>query len=154
MPPLLSSPLSMYSIPVVWLMAMYPMNVKFALIEKTIGYNNLQPRSNTKRLLESANVPREVAERAERLEGAHLNGYEVLPLWVGAVIAGNQVGIDNKTLNITSAGFILLRLLFNYVYINQSTPTVSWIRSALFFSGVGFPMYLFVKAGNILRKSV
>ncbi|EJC98315.1 uncharacterized protein FOMMEDRAFT_23854 [Fomitiporia mediterranea MF3/22] len=154
MPVTLDTPLSIYSIPLVWYTAFYPMNVKFALIDKTIGYNNLQPRANTKRITEDEKVPRDVAERVQRLEGAHLNGNEILPLWIGAVLAGNMAGITNKTLNIASAGFIATRMLYNYVYINQKTVGVSWLRTALFFTSIGFPMYLFVKAGNLLRKAL
>ncbi|KAL5523224.1 hypothetical protein ACEPAF_1491 [Sanghuangporus sanghuang] len=154
---LLNTPLSLYSIPVVWYTSFYPMNVKFALIQKTMGYNkivSLQPRANTKRIMEDPSVPRDVAERVERLEGAHLNGNEILPLWIGAVLAGNMAGISNKTLNIASAGFIATRMLYNYVYINQSTVRASWTRSALFFTSLGFPMYLLVKAGNLVRKAL
>ncbi|KAL5499205.1 hypothetical protein ACEPAH_1723 [Sanghuangporus vaninii] len=150
----LNTPLSLYSIPVVWYTSFYPMNMKFALIQKTVGYNNLQPRANTKRIMENPSVPRDVAERVERLEGAHLNGNEILPLWIGAVLAGNMAGISNKTLNIASAGFIATRMLYNYVYINQSTVRASWTRSALFFTSLGFPMYLLVKAGNLVRKAL
>ncbi|PAV15180.1 zinc C3HC4 type (RING finger) [Pyrrhoderma noxium] len=136
-----------------WYTSFYPMNVKFALIDKTIGYNNVQPRSNTSRMRDDPSVPKEIAEKAERLEGAHLNGNEVLPLWIGAILAGHQAGIDNETLNIASLGFIITRMLYNYVYINQKTMGVSWIRTGIFFTSLSFPMYLFVKAGNILRKT-
>ncbi|KAI5122626.1 hypothetical protein M0805_008715 [Coniferiporia weirii] len=149
----MSVSLSLYSIPVVWFTTFYPMNMKFALIDKTIGYNNLQPRSNTKRLLEDPKVPREIALRAERLEGAHLNGNEVFPLWVAAVLAGNHAGISNGTLNFVSAAFISFRLLYNYVYITQSTSAISWVRSTIFFTSLGFPMYLLIKAGNIVRNA-
>ncbi|THH04393.1 hypothetical protein EW145_g5550 [Phellinidium pouzarii] len=178
----MATPLSLYSIPVVWFTTFHPMNMKVALtllvlkiahmhtlevsteifslslqyflIDKTIGYNNLQPRSNTKRLVEDSCIPREVALRVERLEGAHLNGNEVLPLWIGAVLAGNQAGISNETMNAASVGFIVSRFLYNYVYINHTTSSLSWLRSALFFTGLGFPMYLFVKAGNIVRERI
>lgn len=70
--------------------------------QRLIVAKSLQPRANTKRILESGTVPKDIAERAERMEGAHLvsavhvhhfhlltyqkNGNEMLPLWVGAVV--------------------------------------------------------------------
>ena len=34
-----TSNLSLYSIPLMWLIAFYPMNMKYRLIARTIGYN-------------------------------------------------------------------------------------------------------------------
>jgi len=146
------SPLSLYSIPVVWFTSFYPMNMKFALIDKYMGYNNVQPRANTKKIFESETIPKGVAARAERLEGAHLNGNEILPMWIGAVLAGNFAGVPNETLNTASAVFIALRVTYNYIYTNTTTAPASWFRTAVWFSSMGVPIYLLVKAGNLVRS--
>lgn len=52
-------------------------------------------------------------------------------------LAGNFAGLDQKLLNIASGTFITIRLLFNYLYINQKTDSVAWTRTAAFFSGLG-----------------
>jgi len=126
--------------------------MKFALIDKYLGYNNVQPRANTKKFAENGSVPKEIAERAERLEGAHLNGNEILPMWVGAVLAGNFVGIPNETMNTASALFIGLRVLYNYIYTTHSSMAVSRVRTGVWLSSMGVPIYLLVKAGNIVNS--
>ncbi|EIN08260.1 hypothetical protein PUNSTDRAFT_120682 [Punctularia strigosozonata HHB-11173 SS5] len=151
MPLTIDTPLSFYSIPVVWFTTFYPMNAKFALINKTIGYNNLKPRQNTQVIASDPKVSPETAARAARMEGAHLNGNEMLPLWIGAVLAANFAGLSNRTLNLSSAAFISLRVLYNYFYINQKTEAQSWFRSAIFFAALPIPLTLFIKAANKLR---
>ncbi|KAF8888584.1 hypothetical protein BD779DRAFT_1611294 [Infundibulicybe gibba] len=148
MPVTLSSPLSLYSIPVVWVTAFYPMTMKFLLIDKMMGYNNIQPRSNTDKFVRNKNIHPDIAARAERMEGAHLNGNEAFPLWTAAILAGNFAGIDNRTLNISALGYIAARLLYNHVYINHESGGMSWLRSTIFFSGVAFPITLLIKAAN------
>ncbi|KLO19331.1 hypothetical protein SCHPADRAFT_935405 [Schizopora paradoxa] len=148
----LDSPLSLYSIPVVWFTTFYPMNMKFRLITKHMGYNNCQPRANTKKILESGSVPKDIAARAERLEGAHLNGNEILPMWIGAVLAGNLVGLPNSTLNTASAVFIALRICYNTIYINHTTAGLSNLRTVVWLASMGVPITLFVKAANLLHS--
>jgi len=128
------------------------MNMKFALIDKHAGYDNVQPRANTKKLLENGTISKEIASRAERLEGAHLNGNEILPLWIGAVLAGNFAGISNHTLNVASAIFIALRVSYNYIYTNATTAAASRLRTIVWLLSMGVPLYLLVKSGNIVRS--
>ncbi|TDL22784.1 hypothetical protein BD410DRAFT_788108 [Rickenella mellea] len=146
-----STPLSLYSIPAVWLTSFVPMNLKFSLIARTIGYNNVQPRANTGRMVNNRAVPKDVAAQAERMEGAHLNGNEMLPIWIAAVLAGNQAGVAQETLNSVSVAFIVTRILYNYVYITHTTQLASTLRTGLWSISLSLPMYLIVKAGNILR---
>lgn len=83
-----------------------------AIEQRLIVAKSLQPRANTKRILESGTVPKDIAERAERMEGAHLvsavhvhrfqlltfpkNGNEMLPLWVGAVVRSRCISSSQK----------------------------------------------------------
>ncbi|KAF8518268.1 hypothetical protein BU17DRAFT_48853 [Hysterangium stoloniferum] len=147
---LLSTPLSLYSIPVAYFMAFYPHNAKFSLIARTVGWNNLDPRSHNQETLVKKGMAPELAAKVDRMAAAHQNGNETFPLWAVAVLAANFAGVDTCTLNTVSGGFVLARLLFNYIYINQTTPTASWLRTLTFFSSISLPMYLLVKAGNKL----
>ncbi|KAH6906817.1 hypothetical protein BKA70DRAFT_1287038 [Coprinopsis sp. MPI-PUGE-AT-0042] len=127
----LDSPLSLYSIPVVWL-------VWVTAIQKAIGYNNVQPRSNVTRVLDtSKKISPEVSRRIQRMEGAHMNGNEVLPLWIGG---RNFAGLDNRTLNIAALAFIGLRV----------AGSASWLRSLVFNAASLVHLTLFVKSGNAL----
>ncbi|KAJ7223536.1 hypothetical protein GGX14DRAFT_532176 [Mycena pura] len=147
----LSEPLSLYSIPAVWVTLFAPMTLKFVTIQKLRGYNNVQPRANTSRVAADKNVPREVAARIERMEGAHLNGNENFPLWVAAILAANYAGLDNHTMNVTSIAYVCARVLYNYIYINNETSAQSWLRSLIFMGCTSLPMYLLFAAANKLR---
>ncbi|KAJ7857174.1 hypothetical protein B0H13DRAFT_2672802 [Mycena leptocephala] len=120
--------LSLYSIPAVWLTAFIPVMLKTSTIQKVKGFNNVQPRSNTARVTGDTKIPPDIAGRIERMEGAHFNGNENFPIWVAAVLAGNFAGLDNYTMNVVSIAYICGRMLYNYIYINQSTRAQSSLR--------------------------
>jgi len=81
-----------------------------------------------------------------------LNGNAILPLWIGAVLAGNFAGISNHTLNVASAIFIALRVSYNYIYTNATTAAASRLRTIVWLLSMGVPLYLLVKSGNIVRS--
>jgi uncharacterized MAPEG superfamily protein len=56
-----------------------------------------------------------------RAEGAQQNGFENVGLFASAVVAGNIAGLDNRTLNILSSGYLASRAVYNYIYINNKT---------------------------------
>lgn len=85
----LSSPLSLYSIPVVWFVAFYPAVLKIVLLRKAGGFNNIDPRGNVARLAQKR-VALETATKAARLEASHMNGNETFPLWSIAILAGQK----------------------------------------------------------------
>ncbi|KAJ7854963.1 hypothetical protein B0H14DRAFT_747910 [Mycena olivaceomarginata] len=161
MPITLSSPLSMYSIPAVWLTAFLPVTMKTILIHKSRGYNNLEPRQSTSRIATDKGLPSAVAARILRMEGAHLNGYENLPIWIAAVsycppgpqLAGHIARLDNYTLNVASLLYISGRIAYNYIYINQATELQSWGRTGVYFGSLSLPMYLIFKAAAKIAAS-
>ncbi|KAJ6463454.1 hypothetical protein C8R45DRAFT_1025802 [Mycena sanguinolenta] len=142
----LSSPLSLYSIPAVWLTAFLPVTMKTILIHKTRGYNNVEPRQSTSRIATDKGIPPAIAARILRMEGAHLNGYENLPIWIAAVLAGNIAHLDNYTLNVVSLLYIGGRITYNYIYFNQATEFQSFLRTGVYFGTLSLPMYLIFKA--------
>ncbi|KIM46801.1 hypothetical protein M413DRAFT_440373 [Hebeloma cylindrosporum] len=148
----LSSPLSLYSIPVMWAISHYPSFAKAAILIKAGEHNNLIPRSNIPNLPNKKRISPEVAARLQRMDGAHLNGVENLPFFGLAVLAGNYAGIDNATLNIVSGLYLLWRLVFNYLYLNQTTKTQAALRSLTWLTSLGFPMYLLFKSAYLLHK--
>jgi len=92
------------------------------------------------------NISQDVAARIQRMEGAHLNGNEAFPLWVAAILAGNYAGLENHWLNTMSASYIVVRILYNQVYINHEKPSTSWIRTLIFSVGLSIPLRILVKA--------
>ncbi|PFH49325.1 hypothetical protein AMATHDRAFT_147870 [Amanita thiersii Skay4041] len=126
--PTIASTLSLYSIPVVWFTTWYPHAWALINIQNSIGFTNVQPRNNVARLKENKSLSPQFVARVERMEGAHANGNEILPMWVAGVMAGNMAGLDNTTLNKHALTFIALRLFFNYTYINQGSELRGWFR--------------------------
>ncbi|TFK48898.1 hypothetical protein OE88DRAFT_1663154 [Heliocybe sulcata] len=148
----LSSPLSLYSIPVVWFIAFVNAPLRTVYTRRVTGqFNNVDPRGNAQHLL--AKHP-EAGARVARMDAANANGNEVMPLWVAAVLAGNYAGLDEKTLNVASVAFIALRALYNYIYINQNTQAHGNLRGLTWFTGIGVPLTLLIKAANkVLERS-
>ncbi|KAF8069083.1 hypothetical protein FPV67DRAFT_1669114 [Lyophyllum atratum] len=146
----LSSPLSLFSIPVVWFVGFYPVALKSSLIRRTAGFDNVEPRANVARLAQKKVSP-EIAGRAARLEAAHMNGNEIYPLWGIAVLAANYAKMDNQTLNILSLSFIGLRVLYNFIYANQKNQFHGSIRTLVWMAGTSLPLYILIKAANAVR---
>ncbi|KAF9051324.1 hypothetical protein BJ165DRAFT_1400858 [Panaeolus papilionaceus] len=128
----LDTPLSLFSIPVVWFTAFYPALWKTLALDFTTGYDNVQPRSN----ISNPRLHPEFAKRLERMMGAHNNGNETAPLWFAAVIAGNYAGLDHRWLNKMSTYYVVCRVLYNQVYINHPAVWKGKLRSSLFFISI------------------
>ncbi|KIM86126.1 hypothetical protein PILCRDRAFT_816663 [Piloderma croceum F 1598] len=146
---LMSKNLSLLSIPAVWLTVAFPVALKNITLQNTKGFkfDNVQPRENASRLASAENIPKDLPARIRRMEGAHVNGNENLPLWIGAVLAGNLVGLEHATLNKVAIFYIVGRSLYNYVYINHTTGPQSVLRTAIWWITFSGPMYLLIKAG-------
>lgn len=75
-------------------------------------------------------------------------GFENLGLFAAAVTAGNAAGLPASTLNTLSFSYLLSRVVYNLLYINNETDVAANARSVVFVGGVGLIMTIFVKAGN------
>jgi uncharacterized MAPEG superfamily protein len=71
-------------------------------------------------------------------------------LFASAVVAGNLAGLPATTLNTLTGGYLLSRVIYNIVYINNTSEGMSNVRTAVFLAGVVQIMTLFVKSGNAL----
>ena len=70
------------------------------------------------------------------------------------MVAGNIAGLDTATLNYLGGGYLLSRMAYNMIYINNQTATSGFMRSGAFFAGIVVIMTLFVKAGNKLQPGL
>jgi uncharacterized MAPEG superfamily protein len=86
-----------------------------------------------------------------RAEAAQMNGFENLAFFASAVVAGNLAGLPAATLNMLSGGYIVSRILYNFIYINNTSQAMANTRSIVFASGVGMILTLFIKSGNVLK---
>jgi uncharacterized MAPEG superfamily protein len=91
--------------------------------------------------------------RIVRSEGAQSNGFENLALFAAAVLAGNFAGLPVETLNTLSAGYLVTRVIYNFVYINNTTVAMASARTLVFLVGIGHIFALFIKSGNALRAT-
>lgn len=65
-----------------------------------------------------------------------------------------MAGLDPTTLNYLSGGYMISRIVYNFVYINAETDSAVNLRTAVFLTGIGFVMTLFIKAGGALQEGV
>ncbi|MCJ1427992.1 hypothetical protein MMC29_005899 [Sticta canariensis] len=147
-----SSNLSLYSIPVVWLISLFPALYVGQLASNK--FDNSQPRNSVGKLVNDQSIDSRTKARIARAHGAQLNGFENIGLYAAAVVAGNMAGLDSTTLNYLSGGYVVSRIAYNLVYINAETPRAANLRTGVFLSGVGCVMTLFIKAGGVLQEGV
>ncbi|PMD66727.1 uncharacterized protein K444DRAFT_607048 [Hyaloscypha bicolor E] len=90
-------------------------------------------------------------DRFTRIKGAQQNGFENLGFFAAAVVAGNLAGLSSSTLNGLSAGYVVSRVVYTAVYISNTNPKFSDLRSLLWLIGIGQCITLCVKAGKALQ---
>ncbi|KAF7846300.1 hypothetical protein BT93_L4652 [Corymbia citriodora subsp. variegata] len=138
---------SLYAIPAAWILSLAP---HFYAVQ--LGkFDNRNPRSYTKSLESDQSIDAETKGRIQRAEGAQQNGFENVGLFAAAVVAGNIAKLDNWTLNALTGGYLASRVLYNLLYINNTTDGAANARSAVFVSGIAMIFTLFIKAGNALK---
>ncbi|KAF9528588.1 hypothetical protein CPB83DRAFT_894112 [Crepidotus variabilis] len=148
---LLSTNYSLYSIPAMIGLAYYPSFAKNFTMTNRGAFDNMYPRKNIPKLeaKPNAKIPHELALKLTRMEAAHYNGMECLPLFGLSVLAANYAGVAAEKLNIAAGLFILCRTLYNYVYINQTKASTSVLRSAVWMLSMTFPAYLCFQAAQL-----
>jgi uncharacterized MAPEG superfamily protein len=86
--------------------------------------------------------------RILRAEAASSNGFEGLPVFAAAIVAGNNAGLSTSTLNALSITYILSRVVYNWVYIFLSgNRKYAGLRTPVWLVGLGSALTLFIKAG-------
>ncbi|PMD15456.1 hypothetical protein NA56DRAFT_733632 [Hyaloscypha hepaticicola] len=140
---------SIYAIPAAWVIAFLP---HAYAASQSKSFDNRSPRTYTQTLEQDQTISKANKSRIIRAEAAQTNGFKNLPLFATAVLAGNLAGLPASTLNTLSGGYLISRVLYNLVYINNTTEGVGHLRSVVFLAGIGQIFTLFVKSGNVLRE--
>ncbi|OAL56528.1 hypothetical protein IQ07DRAFT_9786 [Pyrenochaeta sp. DS3sAY3a] len=143
---------SLYSIPLYWFIALYPHAYAAGVIKKSNNnkWNNHNPRSRETNDHYKKAVPADVYAKYERAEAAHKNSMENAPFFIGAVLAGNFVGLSPTTMNVICGTFVGLRILHTVLYINTTTQKNSHLRSFTWVASILLLIGAYVKAGNAL----
>lgn len=145
--------LSLYTIPLACLLSIGPHIYAIQLYEKSTSrtFDNCHPRSLTQTVTSNQNIDSATKGRILRAEAAQQNGFENVGLFASAVVAGNMARLDNSWLNLLSVGYVLSRVVYNVLYVNNTTAKLAAARSVVFISGTGMIWTLFFMAGNRLR---
>ncbi|PQE28784.1 Membrane- eicosanoid glutathione metabolism (MAPEG) protein [Rutstroemia sp. NJR-2017a WRK4] len=143
-----TSNLSLYSIPVAWVLSILPHSYA---ITRSSSFDNRNPREYSDNLDADKNIDETTKGRILRAEAAQMNGLENIGLFAAAVVAGNVAGLPARTLNLLSGGYLVSRAVYNFLYINATTQTIGHARSAVYTVGIVNIMTLFIKSGNILK---
>ncbi|CAD6573524.1 MAG: hypothetical protein TREMPRED_000850 [Tremellales sp. Tagirdzhanova-0007] len=148
--------LSFYAIPVAFVIALAPHIYAISLFntERASGtseYDKTCPTSQTSKVKEAKLSPNATGNFI-RAEAANANGFINLPLFAGAVIAGNMARLSPATLNAATGTYLVSRVIYNLIYINNhKSNAISQGRTAVFLIGIFACMTLFVQAGNRMR---
>lgn len=134
---------SILAIPAYHLLAIVPhaASIFYTTKGQPKKWDNRNPRSEA---MKSAIAKRVGAKRFatyERLEAAHANSMENMPIFIAAVVLGNMAGLHKVQgsggLNWFTAAFLLVRAAYILVYATNDTQAKSYPRSILYFIGVG-----------------
>ncbi|KAI0392470.1 hypothetical protein F5Y17DRAFT_357138 [Xylariaceae sp. FL0594] len=139
--------ISYFTIPLALFTALWPRSHSAFQGPGKKVFDPSNPRTFAARL-EKSDLDKEDVARILRAEAASANGFEGLPLFAAAIVAGNSAGLSAQTLNALSITYVLSRVVYNYVYIFLSANRkLAGLRTPVWFVGVGSALALFVKAG-------
>jgi uncharacterized MAPEG superfamily protein len=97
------------------------------------GYDNSDPRGWLARQ----------TDWQARANAAQANGFEALPLFIGAVIIAHQLGAPQTRLDILAVLFVTLRIIYIAMYV-AGLPTIRsaiWVLALLVNIGILFSGY-------------
>ncbi|KAG7539632.1 hypothetical protein FFLO_03431 [Filobasidium floriforme] len=157
---LASANYSPWALPAMWLVSISPHFLAVGLFDSyrakgTPKWNNASPRQQwTNEHFKSAKISKTAQDMILRAEGAQSNGFENLAFFAVAQLAGNVAKLPASTLNTFAASYLLSRLAYNAAYILITDDTASKLRSILYLTGVFLNSSMFIKACNVLSKSV
>lgn len=105
-------------------------------------------------LLLSTDKGLQTKNRILRCEAATANGFEQMPLFIGAVLAANQAAVPAPTLNLLAGGWLASRVIYNvtYVYL-QDNRKFAPLRSIVFITSLACWATLYIKAGLAMIAS-
>ncbi|GJJ77645.1 hypothetical protein EMPS_10004 [Entomortierella parvispora] len=114
------------------------------VINATKRWNNVSPRGQLEKV--ETRMSKAAWAMAKRAEGAHINGIETLPIFYGAVLAALQAGVAKDTVNYYSGLFLATRVLYNLVYIINTTQITALARTGIWTASMVACLKLFLAA--------
>merc|ERR1711988_1591221 len=124
---ILSKNLSYFSVPAAFLCALGPH--VYAITSAKSVYDNRDPRTLKDKVAQTQTLDAASKSRITNAKQASENGFETLGFFAASVVAANQVGVEPRTLNALTWGYVA------YVHLCQDEK-MSFLRSALWQGGV------------------
>lgn len=149
-----SQNMSLFTIPLAWMLSIAPHWYASLLYRKASArkIDSRQPRALINIVAENQSIDSATKARFMRAQGAQQNGFENIGLFAAAVVAGNMAHLHHTWLNALSVGYVLSRIVYNLVYINNTTAALATTRTVVFVTGQSMLMTLFVLAGYKMRN--
>jgi uncharacterized MAPEG superfamily protein len=145
------------SIPFYYLLALFPHGwaIKRASQGDMKRHDNRNPKGTS--FHDALKKRLTVAEFAafERAESCHRNHLENMPLYVATVFAGllaeNKLGPGSVGLDTFVYAWNIIRILYTANYLTTETISWSYLRSALYFAGMGWAFAVLYRASYALN---
>ena len=140
--------LALLSLPVFYGVILYPSRVALTMILRADRrtFNNASPRSrHTLDAYEKLLGPQGFA-KWERCKAANTQGYEMFGLVAAAVLSGLHAGLPERRMAIVAWTLVLLRIIFNELYMRIETRKMSYWRSANYFTSLFICLWTFIAA--------
>ncbi|KAF9875555.1 hypothetical protein CkaCkLH20_06936 [Colletotrichum karsti] len=139
--------LSLYTIPFALLSIMGAHGYASALAGKS--YDPATPRQLQSVLASDEKMDKIVKARIQRAQAAAQNGFESLGLYAAGVVAANVAGVDPRSVNLISFGYIGCRVLYNIIYIRlQDNRAWAPIRSLVWTTSIGLIFTSYIMAAR------
>lgn len=143
----LSRNYSYFSVPAAFFSAALPH--AYSVLSSRVHYDNANPRNHQESLAKSETLDKVKQQCMLRAKAASANGFETLGLYAPAVVAANVTGVDVRTLNMLTLGYIITRIIYNITYIwLQRNRKLAGVRSVSWVTGISLAVTLWIKAGN------
>ena len=85
-------------------------------------------------------------QRYQKARAAHANGYENFPLFAATVLAGLHAGLPERAMSWVALFVLLLRAVYNELYMRVETRRGSYLRTLSYFVQTGTCLTVLVVA--------
>ncbi len=117
--------------------------------------NNVSPREDVTKFGEAAvregKMNRTQLNMVVRIESAHANSVENLPLLIGSLLFATHTGVPNELVNQIAFTYSLARIGYALAYIYTEQFALSFIRTAMWWVGTGNCFFLLWRAGRTMK---
>ncbi|KAF2089122.1 hypothetical protein K490DRAFT_72740 [Saccharata proteae CBS 121410] len=144
------------AIPLYHLLALWPhaRAISISTSGDPLAWDNRSPRGVNQKAALAKRLSPATHARFERLEAAHANSMENMPLFLASVVLGNMADLQQveglNGLNAFCVAFLVVRGLYSVVYAGNDTMGKSYVRTVLYFLGVALCWKVLFQAAGVL----